>query len=121
VKSALLSGIRHRRHLEGQGGGRGGGRLADILHDDRYLLASWSRVRKLCTGEPSSKVWVATLFNAASERPRGGDRMGTRLAFQIFISKQQLSPRLAHVLLDIVGQHAQQDVGTDSGLDPMSQ
>ena len=46
-------------------------------------------------------------------------RIALRLGFQIFIGKQQRTPGFAHVPFDIVGQHAEQDVGADSSLKPM--
>ena len=50
---------------------------------------------------------------------RGCHRVALRLGFQFFIRKQQCTPGFPHVPLDIVGQHAEQDVRTDSRLQPM--
>ena len=52
-------------------------------------------------------------------KARSGDRIATCLALLILIGKEQFTPHLAHVPLNVVGQHAQEDVGTDSGLEPM--
>ncbi len=77
----------------------------------RTMVESSARsVRKLWTGEPSLSVRVATFSSAASERSAGGDRIAMFFALQILVGKQQLAPGLAHVPLDIVGEHAQEDV-----------
>jgi len=40
-------------------------------------------------------------------------------ALQIFVGKHQLTPRLAHVPFDIVGEHAQEDVCAHAALQMM--
>ena len=68
------------------------------------------RVEKLCTGVPSSSVWRAALASAALERCGRRDRVARGLGMLLGVGEHQLAPGLAHVPLDVVGEHAQEDV-----------
>jgi hypothetical protein len=72
--------------------------------------SSSSSVRKLCTGELSLSLRVATLSCAASDRAAAATGSRCFFALQVLVGKHQLAPRLAHVPLNIVGEHAQEDV-----------
>lgn len=83
----------------------------------RQVLRTWvesssNKVRRLGTGEPSSRVRCCALRSAASDQ-----RAGDRVAF--LVDKEQFAPGLEQVRLDVEGEHAQEDVGTRPVLEPV--
>ncbi len=68
--------------------------------------SSSSSVRKLCTGEPSFEFASGDFVERGLGSLGGGDRIAMFFALQVLVGKHQLAPRLAHVPLDIVGEHA---------------
>jgi hypothetical protein len=49
----------------------------------------------------------------------GRERIALALGLKILVGEQQLTPGLAHVPLDVVGEHVQEDVGAHARLEPM--
>lgn len=50
----------------------------------------------------------------------GRDRVARVLRLLVFIAEEQLTPRFNHVPHHVVRQHAQEDVGLDALLEPVS-
>ena len=72
--------------------------------------SSWSKVEKLCAGVPSSSVRRATLASASLDAFGRCHRIARGLGQLVGVGEHQLTPGLAHVPLDVVGEHAQEDV-----------
>jgi hypothetical protein len=49
----------------------------------------------------------------------GRERIALALGLKILVGEQQLAPGLAHVPLDVVGEHVHEDVGAHARLEPM--
>ena len=80
------------------------------LHGLRTMVERSSRsVPKLCVGEPAG----GNHFERRRRSLGGGDRIAVLIAFEILVGKHPLAQRLAHVPLDVVGEHAQEDMRPD--------
>ena len=93
---------------------REGGRLrgvgrgaAGVAHDGRELIEE--RAEAVRRGAVAQGVGVRLVLGVFRARGRG-DRIACGFRRLIFVGEEQGAPRFAHVPLDVVGEHAQQDV-----------
>ena len=81
----------------------------------RTIVASSARsVWKLWIGVPSSWHRRATFAFAPTERSAGATGSRVALAALVLVGKEQFAPGLLQMPFDIVGEHAEEDVGADS-------
>jgi hypothetical protein len=66
--------------------------------------------RKLCAGVPSLECGSAPCARLSASASPGANRIAWGFCRLIFVGEEQAGPRFAHMPLDIVGEHAQQDV-----------
>ncbi len=77
----------------------------------RTMVASSAiRVAKLCAGVPSSSTWTGGLGLRRGRALGWRHRIARGLGGLLGVGEHQFAPGLAHVPLDVVRQHAQQDV-----------
>jgi len=86
---------------------------ADRLVSRRYCARWWRVRRAACESCGRVEPFFETLgeWRLCRARPRIARRAATGsrcfFALQVLVGKHQLAPRLAHVPLDVVGEHAQ--------------
>jgi hypothetical protein len=76
-----------------------------------------SRSRKLWQGKPVAVAFGLRL--ALGLGGAGGPGRGVWLGGGVFVVEEQLGPGLAQVPLEVVGEHAEQDVGAHAVLEPV--
>src|ERR1017187_7909156 len=112
----MLCRIRRRGHLEGRAAAPSEACLAGITYDGRKCLEQRAKAMDLRAAfERASGDFLKAFLGALGR----GDWVAMFLALKILVGKHQLAPRLAHVPLDIVGEHAQEDVCSHPALQMM--
>ncbi|MFO1332174.1 MAG: DEAD/DEAH box helicase [Rubrivivax sp.] len=107
IERVTLRGVGRRDDVEGRRLESGAGCAAGVAHDRAQL---GHQGREAVHGRAVVELSAGHLLQRRLRSPRRRHRIAGELGRLIDVGEHQLAPSLAHVPLDVVGQHAKQDV-----------